>query len=263
MIRTIIETNVLLYVMAAVGMLGILCQFVISRRYARLIREASSTQVEKKDFMKQLRFKFRTDRKRSNEKTNVPVFVRQHLMDYRFLRLSMHQWKRLAAGLFIISMAASAAGMIYCFRGELSDTYIQNILWTTAGVTGGTVLAALWTDLPYKSYRLQTKLEDYLYHSGIALDYPEAELDEPEAVQAKEKRKVPAVIGIRKKSKMQVETRAQRDKRELKTNLAKIKEGMRESAAESEKERNREILRQMDSQEQERIIRDVLAEFLA
>ena len=263
MIRTIIESNTLLYAMTAVGLLGILCQFIISRRYARLIREASDTQLEKKDFMKQLRYKFQTDRKRSNENTNIPVFVRRHLCEYRFGRMSLHQWKRLAAGFFIISLAAAAAGLIYCFRGELSNTYVRNILWTAAGVTAGTVLAGLWTDLPYKEYRLQTNLEDYLWHSGIAYAYQEAELEEPDASSEKTKLKVPSVVGIRKKTAVKAETNAQRDKRELKTSLARIKDGMRESAAEAERERNREILRQMDSQEQERIIRDVLAEFLA
>ena len=46
-----------------------------------------------------------------------------------------------------------------------------------------------------------------------------------------------------------------------------MKDAAREVAADDEvsrkKERNREILRQMDAAEQERIIRDVLAEFLA
>lgn len=262
MIRTIIETNALLYIMAAVGLLGILCQFVVSRRYARLIREASDTQLEKKDFMKQLRLRYRTDRKRCNENVNISLFVRRHLFDYRFWRLNMHQWKRLAAGFFIISMMAAAAGLIFCFRGELSNTYVQNILWTAAGVTAGTALAGLWTDLPYKSAYLQTRLEDYLFHSGTALDYPE-EAEETAAAPAVQKKKMPAVIGIRKKANAKLEMNAQRDKRELKTSLARIKEGMRETAADAERERNREILRQMDTKEQERIIRDVLAEFLA
>lgn len=263
MIQTIIETNTLLYVMAAVGMLGILCQFVISRRYQRLTREASDAQMGKKDFLKKLRFQFRTDRKRSNDNMNISVFVRRQVYDYRFWHMTLHQWKRLAAGFFIASMAAAAAGLIFCFRGELPNTYAQNILWTAGGVTAATVLAALWTDLPYKARYLRTRLEDYLCHSGEALNYQEAEVDEPAAETVKAKLKVPSVIGIRKKESAQQETKAQREKRELKKNLAKIKDGMRESAADSERERNREILRQMDSQEQERIIRDVLAEFLA
>lgn len=262
MIRTIIETNTLLYAMAAVGMLGILCQFLISRRYKLLIREASDTQLEKRDFMKQLRYKFRMDKKRSNENVNIPVFVRRNMCDYRFMRMTFHQWKRLAGGFYIISMAAAAAGLIYCFRTGLSDTYIQNILWAAGGVTTATVISALWTDLPYKASYLQMELEDYFFHSGAAVEYQEAEQEVAAAVPAKTK--IPSVIGIRKKSEEKAETKAQREKRELKTNLAKIKEGAREVAvSDSDRERNRELLRQMDSKEQERIIRDVLAEFLA
>lgn len=70
----------------------------------------------------------------------------------------------------------------------------------------------------------------------------------------------------KKRSKI-IETKAQRDKRELKANLAKMKEGMAETAAaerqkERSREQNTEILRQMDPLEQERVIREVLKEFL-
>ena len=59
------------------------------------------------------------------------------------------------------------------------------------------------------------------------------------------------------------ESRAQREKRELKENMSRIKEGLSESAASQEKERNAEILKQMDTKEQERVIREVLKEFLS
>lgn len=262
MIRTIIESNALLYACAAVGLLGILCQFLISRRYTKLIREASDTRLEKKDFMKQLRMNYRTERKCSNESVNIPLFVRRQLLDYRFWRLNFHQWKRLAAGFFIVSLMAAAAGLIFCFRGNFSDTYMQNILWTAAGVTAGTALAGLWTDLSYKSLYLEARLEDYLFHSGAALDRPETEAENA-VVSDKQKKRMPVMIGTRKKAEVRAETNAQREKRELKKSLARIKDGMRESAADAERERNRELLRQMDTKEQERIIRDVLAEFLA
>lgn len=259
MIRTIIETNALLFMMAAAGLLGALCQLLLSGRYGRLMREASDTQMEKKDFMKQLRYKFRTDRKRSNDTVSIPVFVRRHLMDYRYWRMSLHQWKRLAAGFFLISMAAAAAGLFYCFQTGMPAVHTQNILWTAVGVAAASGLVWLWADLPYKSAYLHIELEDYLTYFAASGDYQEVELDEP----AKAAVKVPSIIGIRKKTAS--ETKAQKEKRELKTNLAKFKEGARESAAgsEQERQRNRELVRQMDSQEKERIIRDVLAEFLA
>ena len=50
---------------------------------------------------------------------------------------------------------------------------------------------------------------------------------------------------------------------ELKESLARMKTGMQETAAERERERNADILRQMDPKEQERILREVLKEFLS
>ncbi|MFR3424405.1 MAG: hypothetical protein ACLTTO_13300 [Lachnospiraceae bacterium] len=56
-----------------------------------------------------------------------------------------------------------------------------------------------------------------------------------------------------------------RDKQELKENLGKIREGIRETAAvaDTPKEQTAKILRQMDSDEQERVIREVLKELLS
>lgn len=67
-----------------------------------------------------------------------------------------------------------------------------------------------------------------------------------------------------RKKKNGKDSGTQKDKRELKQNLSKLKEGIRETAASSEsrKEQNAKILREMDPDEQERIIREVLKEFL-
>ena len=56
-----------------------------------------------------------------------------------------------------------------------------------------------------------------------------------------------------------------RDKQELKENLGKIRESIRETAAAADtpKEQTAKILRQMDSDEQERVIREVLKELLS
>lgn len=260
--RTIIEQNVLLYVMAATGILGVLSQIILNRCYRMLIREASDTQTGKKEFMKKLKQKYRTDRKRSGENMNIRVFLQRSLMDYRYKKLSLHQWRRAGAGLFLVSLAVGAAGILYCSRAGLAQIHIQKILQAAAGVTVFTAAAALWLDERYKASYLQTQLEDYFCHSGEGMEYREVEFEEP----VKEKAKTPSIIGIRRKADPGTgETRAQKEKRELQENLSRMNSGMKETAADVErtKERNREILRQMDPTEQERIIRDVLAEFLA
>lgn len=264
MMRTIIEQNVLLYVMAAAGMLGILSQVMLNRCYRLLIREASDAQMEKKEFMKKLKMRFQTDRKRSGDRMNMAVFLQKNLMDYRYRRLSLHQWKRLGAGLFLVSLALGAAGVIYSMQTGVAQVHIRHIYVMAAVITAVTVAAALWLDEAYKRSYLLTVLEDYFCHSGVSADYQEVSLET--AVTEKPRKKAPAIVGIRRKSDgEQTETRAQKEKRELQENLTRLNAGARESAAELEqnRERKREILRQMDPKEQERIIREVLAEFLA
>lgn len=259
MIQTIVESNMLLYLAVGMGILGILVQLTVSRRYGRLIREAADMQTDRKDFMKQLRYRYRMNQKRSGDQVNLPVFVRRYVWDYKFRRLRLHQWKRLAVGLFLASLAVIACGIGYCLRRELPVAYFQNLLWTALAVGIGSGIAWLWVDFPYKEDYLLTELEDYLCCYGAGADVPEPEA---EVAAAKEVKRIPALIGLKKKNPP-AETKAAREKRELKANLAKLKESGREGVTVQERERNREILQQMDSQEQERIIRDVLAEFLA
>ncbi|MCD7745400.1 MAG: hypothetical protein LUI13_08995 [Lachnospiraceae bacterium] len=58
-------------------------------------------------------------------------------------------------------------------------------------------------------------------------------------------------------------TRTQRDKNETRDNLARVKAGMKESAASDAEQSGADLLRQMDPKDQERLVREVLNEFLA
>lgn len=258
MIHTIIESNALLYVMTAVGLLGILCQIIGNRCYRVMMRESVDTQAEKGEFLKRIQYRYQIDKRRSGGNVNIPVFVQKMILDYRYKKLSIHQWKRLGAGLFLGCIVIAAAQILYCRHfGFAMDTriFLEGIVfWSLISA-----LTVLWCDSRYKEARLSLQMQDYLYHSGMASELSEVNLEEQKEAESR----MPSVIGLRRKS----ESKAKRDKRELQENLARMKEGTREVAAESEgsrnRERGRELLRQMDEKEQERIIRDVLEEFLA
>ena len=59
--------------------------------------------------------------------------------------------------------------------------------------------------------------------------------------------------------------KAQQEKRELKEHLARARAGIAQTAAADEKEKDSraELLRSMDPKEQERILKEVLREFLS
>lgn len=262
MLHILLQSKVLLSLMTATGLLGILCQIISNRCCRQLIREAADTQPEKGEFMKRMRYRYQIDSRCCQGNVNIPVFVQRMLLDYRYRKLTLHQWRRMAAGWYLGSIAIVALGCWYN-QAQHNQADLMLMLRMAAAVTVVTALTVLWCDSRYKESRLTVQMQDYLCHSGISADISNTGLDEwkEEGTQAA----MLAETGKKKVAKG--DSRAERDKRQLQESLARMKSGERETAAGSEKdwgrERNREILKQMDAKEQERIIREVLAEFLA
>ena len=261
MIHTMLQTKVLLYLMTATGLLGILCQIIGNRCYRQLFKEMTDTQPEKGEFLKRIRYRYQITVRCCGGNVNIPVFVQKILMDYRYRKLTLHQWKRQAAGWYLGSAAIAAAGIWY-YQIQQNQGNLMMMLRGIGAITVLNILAALWCDSRYKEQRLMVQMQDYLIHSGIITDSAETVKEE-----WKDEDREISDSDLRRKKISPVNTRAQKEKRQLQESLARIKNGERETAAESEKdwakEHNREILKQMDAKEQERIIREVLAEFLA
>lgn len=260
MIHTILQSKVLLYLMTATGLLGLLCQIIGNRCYRQFIREAADAQPEKGEFIKRMRYRYQIDSRCCGGTINLPVFVQKMLMDYKYKRLTLHQWKRQALGWYLGTAAIAAAGIRY-YQLQHNQGNLLVMQRGIAAITVLTLLMVLWCDSRYKEKRLLIQMQDYLSHSGIAADTGDAALEE-----WKEAQETTSNAG-RQKQEVSYESRAQREKRQLQDSLSRIKGGEKETAASEEKdwskERNREILKQMDAKEQERIIREVLAEFLA
>ncbi|WP_394924789.1 hypothetical protein [uncultured Robinsoniella sp.] len=277
MIRSILQQNMLFYAMAAICILGVISQLVLNILYDRLIRDAENYTEAKGKFMKRLRQQYVASKRLNEGLTNTSVFVKKSIYEYQCIGMSLHQWRRMGGTALVLCLGIAGAGYLLAGAQNFAANIVQNYLW--AG--GGALLLLLGTqaviDVGYKNRYLQVQLEDYLANSGIGHAYKEVDLSsltesekkqEPvsEADSVKEKEKTPiSPLGVKKRPVRPLESKAQKDKRELKQNLARIKEGLDETAAEREhsKERNTEILKQMDPAEQERVIREVLKEFLS
>lgn len=282
MVQFIAEQNVLFYAMAAVGVLGAVSQVLLYSFYVRLLRDMEHTGAPRGKFMKQLRQKFGGYQRMNEGMSNVSVFVKKSLMEYRKLGMNLHQWRRLGGVAFCLC-AALGIGAYYLlgFYGYTAAVR-QNYLWAVAICAVLTAAVYGVTDIGYKQKYLLTGLENMLCNTGVPRNY---HIEDQQAfrmgAEAKEASKSVAasapegglaltesskVKGLSKRKKAKAaSTQAQKDKRELKENLSRLKEGMSETAASTdrEKERNAEILKQMDPGEQERIIREVLKEFLS
>ena len=283
MVQFIAEQNVLFYAMAAVGVLGAISQVLLYSFYMRLLRDMENTGSPKGKFMKQLRQKFGGNQRMNEGMSNVSVFVKKSLMEYRRLGMNLHQWRRLGGVAFILCAAIGVGGYYLSGLYGQAESLRMNYLWAVAA--SGLLMAGIYgiTDIGYKQRYLQTGLEHLLSNTGVPRNYhvedqqafrPEAEAQagtssQTAATSAKDGpgpftsvRKSKS-LSKRKRAKA-AETQAQKEKRELKENLTRFKEGVSETAAaDGEQDRSTQIIKQMDPGEQERIIREVLKEFLS
>ena len=201
-------------------------------------------------------------------------------MDYEFWNMNLHQWHRMGAEALAICLLCCGGGLWLLYRNggalSLQTSYSRAAIFSSLLI----LLAYGITDNRYQRHSLRVRLMDYLQNTGAVKDYSEVEFcaDTSRAMTMKEAaaetaaaETAAASVGLSRKLRRSAgegssETKAQRDKRQLKENLMRSKPGVQETAAAqetlSEKEKNRKLLQQMDPKEKEQILREVLMEFL-
>lgn len=294
MVQFIMDRNLLLYVLAASCAVGVISQLILRQLYDRLMKDTKNTGEPVSRFLQQLRQRFQYCTHLNDKVGNVQALIQKSVMEYRFWGMSLHQWKRIGVQCLVLSLLCALGGTMAIVQGGGSAVTGNVYLWMGALATGLTAISYGIADTGYSNECLEVRLTDYLENSGAVRDYTIVDRNYGEEYQtgrnqenegnfsgeyAQEQERdyntSSSILSVAdgRKSKRRVraetasETRAQKEKRELKDNLSKVRAGMQETAAASErdrdKERGAELLRQMDPKEQERIVREVLKEFLS
>ena len=270
MLQAIMNQNALLYGVVVLSVLGGLSQIILNSIYRRVIKDIGNMAAPRGKLMRHIKERYQSFR-RSNENTlsYVSIFLEKSIMEYKFLGMSLHTWRRLGGIAFLICAVMGIGGYYISGTMEMAVQARQNYLWSV--LASAVLIAGIYglTDVSYKRRYLKTGLESVYANTQVGQApqqaYQEIDLTEKRDLTEKKTTPIESTMQPRRKRGKMVQTKAQRDKQELKENLAKLKEGISETAAsvERNKERNTEILRQMDSAEQERVIREVLKEFLS
>lgn len=264
----IMQQNVLLYGIAVLGIWGVASQIILRIVYDKLIHDMEKPAFAKGKYVKHLKQKYNVYKRIQSGTDNVNIFIQKSLMEYKFLGMNLHTWRRMGGAVFVLCAVVGAVGWYFAGTLQLAEEIRQNYLW--AVLASALLIAGAYgvTDTGYRRKYLETGLRS-LFSGSSAQTIQTADLPEQrtEAVKEEvkpERKPFPIRASAEKKKRgKSMETKAQRDKRELKENLAKLKEGAAETAAaEGSRKRNTEILQQMDPAEQERVIREVLKEFL-
>ena len=273
MLEFIMDRNVLLYVLAAACAVGVVSQLILKQVYAGLIRDTRNTGEPSGRFLVQLRQRFQYCTHLNEKVGDVQALIRSNLMEYRFWGMNLHQWKRIGLICLAVSVLCAFAGTMSLWHDGSELVKGNTYFWT--GLLAAALTAAAYgiSDTGYQRRALEISLTDYLQNSGVVKDYSETGMESACEETASSAAPIVSVAeGRRAKRRARAETaavaaqetRAQREKRELKENLARMKTGMQEAAAEHDRERDgrAELLRQMDPKDQERILKEVLKEFL-
>lgn len=294
MVQFIMDRNLLLYVLAASCAVGVISQLILRQLYDRLMKDTKNTGEPVSRFLQQLRQRFQYCTHLNDKVGNVQALIQKSVMEYRFWGMSLHQWKRIGVQCLVLSLLCALGGTMSIVQGGGSAVTGNVYLWMGALAIGLTAISYGIADTGYSNECLEVRLTDYLENSGAVRDYTAVNRDYGEDYQAgrdqenegnfggeyaqeqgREYSASPSILSVaegrkskrRARAETAAETRAQKEKKELKDNLSKVRAGMQETAAASERERDKErgaeLLRQMDAKEQERIVREVLKEFLS
>lgn len=290
MLQFIMEQNLLLYVCGVACALGVISQFLLKHLYERLISETQNTGEPKGKFLRQMRQRFQNCRHLNEKVNDITSFTDRSIMDYEFLKMNLHQWQRIGKEALTICLLCCSMGLWLLYRNggtvSIGTSYSKAALVSVLliGLTYGI------TDNKYRHRSLKIRVMDYLQNSGAVKEYGEVDFpdvvsegmpansfaasgvsqgaQEAAAETASASNTTTVSIGkkLRRSSRGNGETRAQKEKRQLKENLTRDKLNMQETAAaqegDSDRENNRNLLRQMDPKEKEQILREVLLEFL-
>lgn len=293
MLQFFSRQTILFYAMTVICVWGAVSQIVLRVMYGTLLRDVRRQGMPKGKFMKQLRQRYQSIcRMKQNAVNpfNTGAFIRKNLLEYRFLGNSLHGWKRMAG---IAAVLCGASGVMGWYisqpqaAGGMRQTYLMGTL-----VTEGLLLAVYGLlDTGFARQSLEILLQDDLdnaltLRASGSVHQPSAPMAKTQvafgnkeeavtqsadseaaaSIERSSTGKMVSMPGRKKKGgKNGKEIQSQKERQDLKENLGMIHEGIKETAAavDTPKEQSTRILRQMDSDEQERVIREVLKELLS
>ncbi len=162
MLESILESNVIYYVMVGAAIGGIVSKAIVSVSLRRLVKAASNMSKSNHGFVKLVRAKFEHACMVNEKVENIGVFVDKYIAEYQVCGMRLYSWQRLekTIAIFVAILAGVALGVNYYYAIE-SDAMIRN------GIIG-TVLTVLLVgvyqlvDEKHRLNALRMYMVDYL-----------------------------------------------------------------------------------------------------
>jgi len=162
MLEFILESNVIFYLMAIVGFVGVLAKVITRFTVRRLVRSAAVMQKSTHKLMKLVRSKYEHACMAHDKVDNTKAFVDKFIFEYRTLGLRLHTWQMLQRQSiwFTTVLAVIGAGAHYYANGVGEAVY----QYAMTGIALDLLLTTIYqlSDEKYQLKVVQVYMVDYL-----------------------------------------------------------------------------------------------------
>ena len=156
------DTSVIIYLMAAIGILGVLAKIINQLTLYRLVKAAGSMPKSTHRLIKLVRAKYEHACMIHDSVENINAFVEKYIYEYRGFLFRIHTWRQieLLSVWFAGILAAMGASLNYLSSGFTESVY-QYIAGGLAEIVLLSVVIRL-SDEPYKINAVKMYMVDYL-----------------------------------------------------------------------------------------------------
>ncbi len=230
------QNNILIYVMVGIGVIGLLADLLCSIMYQKLLKASLDMGNSENKLLKLMRLRFETCYQLKLKVNNVDNFVDKYVNRHKFLGIFLCTWERICGQMIALCMTIAIVGsfMAYYFNcGQQAFLYTLGM-----GIIVVTVLIATQVilDISKKKQFLYCNVKEYLENYLKAK--LENELLSPEEMEAYRNAYFEEDREAKKKEKALAAKKEREEARRTKAEMAAAKE-------------------------QEKIIEEILREYLA
>ena len=156
------DTSVIIYLMAAIGILGVLAKIINQLTLYRLVKAAGNMPKRTHRLIKLVRDKYEHACMIHDSVENINAFVEKYIYEYRGFLFRIHTWRQieLLSVWFAGILAAMGASLNYLSSGFTESVY-QYIAGGLAEIVLLSVVIRL-SDEPYKINAVKMYMVDYL-----------------------------------------------------------------------------------------------------
>lgn len=275
MVRELLEQQVFMYVMLALGGLGIIAKLLLLPVYTSLVRASFHMPDTGNRLFKLMRLKFQACYELKISVHNVERFVDKYFLNHKFCGICLHTWRKFSSQMAFLCMCIGAASGVLGVMEECSTRLILE--HAGIGLLSGALLYVLdglcafdfkqeqmkVNAIDFFDNFLKSRLETQYFYEEKSSQQPMVEQEAREQAAAsaepEEEQDKPQPVPAKRRRKPEMYLTAEGETAAGKEMASAIKAGSSRAGRRTEEEL---LEHNMEEEEKEKIIEDILKEYL-